>query len=186
MIVKVLRCSVRAVTVLFIMSIYCINTEHRVDWVILVVLLTGIITGFYCIFQYLGLDPILMHGITMGKYFKKGYLHVVGFIDNPNTLSSFLILIPPIAMADFLRKKLLSQRIVPALGLVFSLIGLFLASSMSGILILSNSTPLFLNNSCNFIRRLYPLYLIPILQYATCYFSKERRSYHSYVNGVMR
>jgi len=128
---------------LFSLSIYFIDGSDRTDWIFQVIMFTGIVTGFYCIAQYFGFDPILKYR-SYSDQFETGYMRVRGFIDNPNTVSSFLILIPAVSMADFLRKSKFGERIVPFLAMFLSITGLFLASSISGIISFLSSMGIFI------------------------------------------
>jgi len=129
----------------FLIVGYYIDTQKRIDWCAQIILLTGLVMGFYCIFQYFGFDPIFPEGITIAEGISKGYKRVAGFIDNPNTLSSFLILIPLVALSDILRKKALSEKFIPLLALLLSITGILLARALAGIISIAVGLIIFLS-----------------------------------------
>jgi len=151
---------------LFILTIHNLKTGFRIDWVVLIVLLVGLVMGFYCIFQYLGFDPIFKRSLVGQGLFKKGFMKVAGFIDNPNTLSGFLAFIPLLAIADLLRKKRMSERIVPFLSFLFSVTGIILASALSGLFSLFVGTVVFvvlLLKSAKGVSAKYPRWIVLLL-----------------------
>jgi len=97
-------------SLLYIVIVNNIKKERQIKILLISTLLSGIITSIYCLIQYFGFDPIT-HTVNpvqpnIGSY------RTTGFLDNPDVVSGYLVILPTIALSLFITSKNLFLKIL--------------------------------------------------------------------------
>ena len=97
-------------SLLYIVIVNNVKRYKQIKTLLVSALLSGIITSIYCLIQYFGLDPIT-HTVNpvqpnIGSY------RTTGFLDNPDVVSGYLVILPTIALSLFITSKNLFLKIL--------------------------------------------------------------------------
>jgi len=112
---------------LFVILYFIINhhiSRRHVEKFLVVILLTGMINGLYCVIQYLGWDPIF--ALTQSTA-KGGRIASSGFIGNPNTVGGYLAAAIPLSLSALFFRR---PAWMPVVGF-FSLVAMGLGIGFS-------------------------------------------------------
>lgn len=97
-------------SLLYIIIINNVKKERQIKILLISALLSGIITSIYCLIQYFGFDPIT-HTVNPAQP-NIGSYRTTGFLDNPDVVSGYLVILPTIALALFITSKNLFLKIL--------------------------------------------------------------------------
>lgn len=96
-------------SLLYIVIVNNVKRDRQIKTMLISALLSGVITSIYCLVQYFGLDPIT-HTVNpvqpnIGSY------RTTGFLDNPDVISGYLVILSIVALSMFFTSTRLALRI---------------------------------------------------------------------------
>ncbi len=122
-------------SLLYVVIINNIKKERQIKVLLISALMSGVVTSFYCLIQYLGLDPITHTVNPADSNF--GTYRTTGFLDNPDVVSGYLVILPTIALSLFITSKNLFLKILFISSFILITLLIILIHSVAPILGLS-------------------------------------------------
>ena len=119
-------------SLLYIVIVNNVKRDRQIKILLISALLSGIITSIYCLIQYFGLDPITHTVNPADSNF--GTYRTTGFLDNPDVVSGYLVILPTIALSLFITSKNLFFKILVLFSFILIVSVIIIIHSITPIL----------------------------------------------------